>query len=180
MNVIWLDRRSGAEPLAYRVFASQWGEAFALWHGDTLCRLAFLDSDAERQQYLEQAGAFWACTPEPVEEGDRRVQALEQTLHAWPHSGDRPTPTLEVIGTRFQQEVWRSLLRTSPGQTFTYKQIARRLGNPSAAQAVGRAVGANPVALLIPCHRVLPASGGYGGYRWGVSRKKRILEAEGA
>ena len=179
MNVIWLDRRTGTEPLAYRVFATQWGEAFALWHGDTLCRLAFLDGDSQRQSHLEEAGSFWGCGPEPVEADDARLGVLEQTLSAWPDNNDGPTPTLEVIGTRFQHSVWRSLLRTRPGQTCTYRQIARRLGNPAAAQAVGRAVGANPVALLIPCHRVLPASGGYGGYRWGIDRKRRILEAEG-
>ncbi len=179
MNVIWLDRRTGNEPLAYRAFASQWGELFALWHGDVLCRLAFVDGDAERRSLLDEAGVFWGRSPEHVEEGDARLTTLERTLREWPHRGGWPAPTLEVIGTRFQQSVWRFLLRSSPGQTFNYKQIATRLGNPGAAQAVGRAVAANPVAMLIPCHRVLPANGGYGGYRWGISRKKQILEVEG-
>lgn len=179
MNVIWLDARTAEESLAYRAFASQWGELFALWHGDALCRLEFVDGDVERGSLLEEVTSLWGCAPEHLDEGDRRLTVLEQTLRNWPAPGDQSAPTLEVIGTHFQQSVWRFLLRSSPGQTFTYKQIAKRLGKPEAAQAVGRAVGRNPVAMLIPCHRVVPANGGYGGYRWGVSRKKRILEAEG-
>ena len=64
------------------------------------------------------------------------------------------------------------------GETRTYGDVARALGRPTAARAVARACGSNPVAMVVPCHRVLPAAGGVGGYRWGVERKKRILARE--
>lgn len=84
-------------------------------------------------------------------------------------------------GTNFQVQVWRALLAIPPGSLRTYAAIARGLGLPAgAARAVGNAVGANPVALLIPCHRVIRASGALGGYRWGLPRKAGLLAAEWA
>jgi AraC family transcriptional regulator, regulatory protein of adaptative response / methylated-DNA-[protein]-cysteine methyltransferase len=85
---------------------------------------------------------------------------------------------LDVIATPFQARVWQALLEVGPGATVSYGELATRIGRPTAFRAVGRAVGANPVALLIPCHRVVPATGGVGNYRWGVSRKRRLLSVE--
>jgi O-6-methylguanine DNA methyltransferase len=72
------------------------------------------------------------------------------------------------------------LTQIAPGQTATYAQIAAAVGQPGAARAVGAACAANPVALAIPCHRVVPAAGGSGGYRWGAARKRALLDAESA
>jgi AraC family transcriptional regulator of adaptative response/methylated-DNA-[protein]-cysteine methyltransferase len=85
---------------------------------------------------------------------------------------------LDVPGTPFEREVWEEIQRIPRGQTRTYAEIARRLGRPGAARAVGRACGRNRVALVIPCHRVVPAAGGRGGYRWGPERKRALLERE--
>ena len=85
---------------------------------------------------------------------------------------------IDPAGTPFQRRVWRALLEIGGGRTCTYGELARQIGQPGAARAVGRAVGANPLALLIPCHRVLPAAGGSGGYRWGAERKTVLLRAE--
>ncbi len=77
-------------------------------------------------------------------------------------------------GTEFQKAVWKEIGRIPAGQTSTYGAIARNIGKPRAARAVGRAVGANPIAILVPCHRVL-GSGGIGGYSPGISIKKSLL-----
>jgi AraC family transcriptional regulator of adaptative response/methylated-DNA-[protein]-cysteine methyltransferase len=74
--------------------------------------------------------------------------------------------------------VWQELLRIPAGCTRSYGEIARALGRPSAARAVAAACASNPVALVIPCHRVVAGDGGLGGYRWGVDRKKQLLERE--
>lgn len=84
-----------------------------------------------------------------------------------------PLP-LHVAGTNFQIAVWRALLRIPPGAVASYAQIAKALGAPRSARAVGNAIGANPVALLIPCHRVIQHSGALGGYRWGATKKLMV------
>jgi AraC family transcriptional regulator, regulatory protein of adaptative response / methylated-DNA-[protein]-cysteine methyltransferase len=85
-----------------------------------------------------------------------------------------------VTGTNFQLQVWRALLRIPAGHAVTYADIARTIGAPAASRAVGAAVGRNPVALLIPCHRVIRADGGLGGYHWGTDRKQALLAWESA
>lgn len=85
---------------------------------------------------------------------------------------------LDVRGTVFQRKVWEELLRIPAGETRTYQEIARAIGAPAAVRAVGSACGANPVALLVPCHRAVRTDGGLGGYAWGLGRKKRLLEIE--
>ena len=81
-------------------------------------------------------------------------------------------------GTDFQKSVWRALLDIPFGKQLNYKEIANQIGQPGASRAVGSAIAANPIALLIPCHRVIPASGGTGNYRWGPDLKLALLEAE--
>ena len=85
---------------------------------------------------------------------------------------------LDVEGTLFQSQVWRVLQGIPAGRTMTYAEVAGALGRPSAHRAVANACGANPVALLIPCHRVVRRGGGLGGYRWGVARKRALLAGE--
>jgi AraC family transcriptional regulator of adaptative response/methylated-DNA-[protein]-cysteine methyltransferase len=85
---------------------------------------------------------------------------------------------LDVQATAFQWQVWQALDAIPCGETRTYGDVARAIGRPRAARAVARACATNPVALAIPCHRVVPAAGGLGGYRWGASRKKAILARE--
>ena len=87
---------------------------------------------------------------------------------------------LDIRGTPFQRSVWDQLRAIPRGETRSYTEIARRIGRPRAIRAVGTANGANPVAIVIPCHRALRASGHLGGYRWGLERKRRLLELEAA
>ena len=85
---------------------------------------------------------------------------------------------LDVRGTAFQRRVWQALRRIPPGKTVTYAEIARRIGKPRAVRAVGQACGANPLAVAIPCHRVVRNDGGLSGYRWGIARKRELLGRE--
>ncbi len=85
---------------------------------------------------------------------------------------------LDVRGTAFQRRVWEELRRIPRGETRTYQQIAKAIGKPRAVRAVGSACGANPVALVIPCHRALRSDGGMGGYAWGVEKKAKLLALE--
>jgi len=82
-------------------------------------------------------------------------------------------------GTPFQRSVWRELLKIPYGKVKTYSEIARKIGNPRAARAVGNAVGANPIPIIVPCHRVV-ATNGFGGYSCGIEIKKKLLHIEGA
>jgi AraC family transcriptional regulator of adaptative response/methylated-DNA-[protein]-cysteine methyltransferase len=87
---------------------------------------------------------------------------------------------LDIGGTAFQQRVWQALLAIPAGTTATYSDIARAIGSPSAVRAVAGACGANAIAVAIPCHRVVRADGALSGYRWGVERKKTLLQREAA
>ena len=87
---------------------------------------------------------------------------------------------LDVQGTAFQQRVWQLLCKIPCGKTATYTQIARRLGRPSAVRAVASAIAANPIAVAIPCHRVIRTGGALAGYRWGIDRKAALLARESA
>lgn len=91
----------------------------------------------------------------------------------------RPLP-LHIAGTNFQINVWKALLRIPAGVVASYGQVAAAIGRPGAARAVGAAVGANPVAFLIPCHRVIRETGELGGYRWGIARKQVLHSWEAA
>ena len=88
-------------------------------------------------------------------------------------------PPLDLVGTVFQKSVWRALQKISPGQTQSYGEIARAIGRPKAVRAVGGACGANPVPVLIPCHRVLAANGNLGGFSGGLNWKRALLAREG-
>jgi AraC family transcriptional regulator of adaptative response/methylated-DNA-[protein]-cysteine methyltransferase len=85
---------------------------------------------------------------------------------------------LDLRGTAFQHRVWNALRRVPPGTTLSYTQLACRIGLPQGARAVARAVAANPVAILVPCHRVVRSDGSTGGYRWGLARKRALLARE--
>ncbi|MBJ6138095.1 methylated-DNA--[protein]-cysteine S-methyltransferase [Marinobacter litoralis] len=85
---------------------------------------------------------------------------------------------LALEGTAFQKKVWQALQGIPPGQTITYSELAIHLGKPKAVRAVANACGANQLAVIVPCHRVVRSDGGLGGYRWGIERKKALLNRE--
>ncbi len=108
--------------------------------------------------------------------GFERLVAQVVGLIAQPGIGhDLP---LDVRGTAFQQRVWQALRRIPPGQTASYADIAARIGSPKAVRAVAQACASNTLAVAIPCHRVVRSDGALSGYRWGVARKRALLERE--
>jgi len=134
-------------------------------------RLSFLDGRSDATE-IAATRVLWPHAEFTRDDAGARALAAR----IW---GDEPaTVPLAVPGTNFQVQVWRALLELEPGATVTYSALARQLGRPDGARAVGNAVGANPVAWVIPCHRVLKASGELGGYRWGATRKQMIRRWE--
>jgi len=101
-------------------------------------------------------------------------------LEALAGTAPRPDLPLDLQATAFQHRVWQELRAIPRGETRSYAEVARRLGAPRAARAVARACATNRVALLVPCHRVVESGGGLGGYRWGIDRKRALLDSEGA
>lgn len=123
-------------------------------------------TDAERELRELHADAFI-----------RRDPALRETARAILES---PPVDLDMRGTEFQLEVWRKLLEIPRGETRTYTQLAAELGRPLAVRAVARACATNRIGVLVPCHRVVGSDGSLRGYRWGVERKRALIEAEAA
>lgn len=114
-------------------------------------------------------------------EGDAQAEALAArvagAIEAPSRGLDLP---LDVGGTAFQRRVWEALREIPAGTTASYAEVARRIGAPGAARAVARACAANPVAVAVPCHRVVGSDGALSGYRWGAGRKRALLAREGA
>ena len=114
-----------------------------------------------------------------VEQGDDACSYIAATLAA--HVEDPSVPldfTLDARGTPFQIRVWKALRAIPTGMTVSYTELARQVGAPEAVRAVASACGANPVALAVPCHRAVSKDGSLGGYRWGVERKRALLDRE--
>jgi AraC family transcriptional regulator of adaptative response/methylated-DNA-[protein]-cysteine methyltransferase len=106
---------------------------------------------------------------------DNWINALEQHIAG---SGPRPDVPLDLYGTAFQLKVWRFLISVKDGAQVTYKDVAIGIDSPKSYRAAANACGANKVAVLIPCHRVLRGDGQLGGYRWGSERKQQLLDME--
>jgi AraC family transcriptional regulator of adaptative response/methylated-DNA-[protein]-cysteine methyltransferase len=105
------------------------------------------------------------------------VEAITRYLDAPAQNIDLP---LDIRGTAFQRRVWTALRRLRAGTTTTYTDLARRIGQPRAVRAVARACATNTIALAIPCHRVIRTDGNLSGYRWGLHRKRTLLDRERA
>lgn len=91
-----------------------------------------------------------------------------------------PRLPLDIVGTAFQRRVWEALMKIPVGETSTYAELATKIGHPRAVRAVAAACAANPVAVAVPCHRAVRSDGALGGYRWGLARKRDLLERETA
>jgi AraC family transcriptional regulator, regulatory protein of adaptative response / methylated-DNA-[protein]-cysteine methyltransferase len=114
-----------------------------------------------------------------LEGGDDAASYIAATVAA--HIDDPSVPldfTLDAQGTDFQKKVWKALRAIPAGMTISYSELARQVGAPQAVRAVAGACGANPIALAVPCHRVVPKDGSLGGYRWGKERKRALLNKE--
>lgn len=116
-----------------------------------------------------------------IEEGDSEIFVEAKRWLDFYFSGKQPdfTPKIDLCGTEFQKKVWTELLSIPFGQTATYGEIAKRVGCLS-AQAVGQAIGQNPILIIVPCHRIVASNGKLGGYSVGIERKIRLLKHEKA
>jgi methylated-DNA-[protein]-cysteine S-methyltransferase len=146
--------------------------------GDALVGLEFTDRTARRRELERHLRRHLG----PFETREVRDPAgARSRLEAY-FAGDRAALSgqkVQMHGTPFQLAVWRELRRIAPGRTLSYAALAARLERPRAIRAVGQANGHNPVSLFVPCHRVIAADGGLGGYGGGLERKRRLLEHEG-
>jgi AraC family transcriptional regulator of adaptative response/methylated-DNA-[protein]-cysteine methyltransferase len=144
-----------------------------------ICRLGFVTGNDEAAE-VRALAQDWPAAEMIFEPASTSAPAEQAFRFALGRNPDSEPPGLLVMGTNFQIKVWESLMRIPRGGVVSYQDVARAIGNPSAARAIGRAVGGNPIALLIPCHRVILKSGAIHNYRWGVERKRAILAFEQA
>lgn len=159
----------------YGFHATPFGECLIAVTARGICRLAFVGADGRGAQ-LAELERHWPRA---------RLSQDQETTARWVSSvfgrAERDKPLhLWVKGSNFQIKVWEALLRIAPGELVSYEQVARAVGLPRASRAVGAAVGANPVAVLIPCHRVIRKAGDFGDYRWGLPRKRALVGREAA
>lgn len=173
------EHRSGGTGLhiAFGFHESPFGCALIAFTQRGICALRFVERSDERiaRELLRDEWAQARLTLDPI-----RAGAIGKRIFG-PLSARAGKPlALLVRGTNFQLQVWRALLEIPAGALASYGDIAARIGSPRSARAVGAAVGANPIAYLIPCHRVIRESGHLGGYRWGAARKAAILGWEAA
>jgi AraC family transcriptional regulator of adaptative response/methylated-DNA-[protein]-cysteine methyltransferase len=168
------DFRRGGEGLTlrYGFHASPFGEAIAVVAPKGLAGLGWVDG-GDRAAALADMIRRW---PNARFEEDQAATApfASRAFDPAEWKPDRPL-RLVLIGTDFELRVWETLLSIPMGRATTYSDIARKLGKPQAARAVGAAVGKNPISFVVPCHRVLGRSGALTGYHWGLSRKQAII-----
>lgn len=172
-------RRHGAGlTIGYGIAATPWGRLLLAATDRGVCFVALGDEDeclVDELRIEFRRASIEPLPPARREEFDAWVRALVDHL-----SGTEPRVRLplDVCGTAFQQRVWRALCAIPRGATMTYTQLAEGLGAPTAARAVARACATNPAALAIPCHRVIRGDGSLAGYRWGIERKRALLDLE--
>ncbi len=164
--------------LARRVFETPVGRLTALASAEGLCALEF--DKVDRRTRLEGRRARW-FPPHEIDEGNQpALEAIARWLAAFfdGTSADASAVPLQFFGTPFEQSVWRRLLRIPAGETVSYGAIARALACPNGSRAVGLAVGSNPLAIVVPCHRVVGSTGSLTGYGGGLDRKRWLLAHE--
>jgi AraC family transcriptional regulator, regulatory protein of adaptative response / methylated-DNA-[protein]-cysteine methyltransferase len=167
--------KNGGRQLAinYSFAESPFGNLIVASTTKGICYMAF--QDEEKKALEDLVGKF------PNASFNRKLDLMQQNAlfifqNDWTKLKDI---RLHLKGTDFQLKVWESLLKIPMGQLSTYGSIAKKIKKPGASRAVGSAIGSNPVAFLIPCHRVIQSSGSFGGYMWGPTRKTAIIGWEG-
>ena len=167
-------KRGAGQRIQYGIVDSPLGRLLVAYTERGVCSVAIGDDDRGLERALRSQFA----------EAD--IHAAGPTIHEWISAIVRSIANktnvavpVDAQGTAFQWRVWKELQRIPRGTTLTYSEVAKKIGHPTAVRAVARACATNPVALVVPCHRVIREDGGLGGYRWGIERKKALLESEG-
>lgn len=163
-----------AAAIRYAIADSPLGRMLIAATDRGICAIQFANNDSDLLEGLKREFPFAARKPD-----DAALQAWTNALlHQMDgKAGDAALP-LDIRATAFQRRVWKYLQSIPFGATRSYRQVARGIGRPTASRAVARACATNPVAVAIPCHRVVLQDGALGGYRWGIERKKALLEIE--
>lgn len=161
--------RREAGSVRYTIADSPLGRMLVAATERGLCGLAFADSDEELADYLTRNFP----TAQRDDGHTLLVGPVSQLM-----AGEQVDLPLDIRGTAFQARVWNALRTIPRGRTWTYEQLAEAIGQPNAVRAVARACASNRIAVAIPCHRIVRKDGDLGGYRWGVERKRKLLEQE--
>jgi AraC family transcriptional regulator, regulatory protein of adaptative response / methylated-DNA-[protein]-cysteine methyltransferase len=168
--------KNGGENLSinYSIAESPFGNILVASTPKGICHLAFADDEQGALAELKQRypNASYKQIMDLIQQN-----ALYIFSHDW---SQLDQVKLHLKGTPFQLKVWEALLKIPAGSLSTYKTIARDIGNPNALRAVGSAIGQNPIAFIIPCHRVIQTSGSFGNYHWGTHRKTAMIGWESA
>ena len=162
--------------LGFARMATPMGDIEVVFDDDALLTLEFEDREGRARAWLERrfGTVELAAAADKLGIVERLHQFFDGNLHAL---GDIP---VRGYGTPFQEQVWSALRRIAPGSTTTYGALATEIGRPNAPRAVGAANGANPIAIVVPCHRVIGHDGHLTGYGGGLDRKRWLLRHEGA
>src|SRR5262245_19681603 len=168
-------RRGDGLEMVYGFHASPFGEALLIATRRGLAGLAFVDEDKgqTRQDTLAEMTRRWPKA-RFVAAPDRTAPFARLVFNPADWSRERPV-RLVLIGSDFEVRVWETLLKIPIGRAVSYGDIACHLGRPTAARAVGAAVGRNPISFVVPCHRVLGRDGSLTGYHWGLTRKRALI-----
>ena len=168
--------KNGGENLSinYSYAESPFGDILVASTPKGICHMAFADDETQALHKLQNNF--------PNAQLRQMVDLIQQNaLYIFTHDWSKLNKIkLHLRGTDFQLKVWEALLKIPMGQLSTYGSIANKIKNPNASRAVGSAIGSNPVAFLIPCHRVIQSTGAFGQYMWGVARKTAMIGWEGA
>ncbi|OMH27121.1 bifunctional transcriptional activator/DNA repair enzyme AdaA [Motiliproteus sp. MSK22-1] len=162
--------------LLYGIASTPFGAAFIAVTTKGICKFSFVDEESMSDR-LHILQSEWPQAE--LIEDQPEIASIVDKMFYQDASAAKPLSLL-VRGTNFQVSVWQALLSIPPGKVTSYGDIARAIGKPKAARAVGTAIGSNPIAFMIPCHRVIQKTGDLGGYRWGEIRKHAMLTRESA
>lgn len=165
--------RDGGKDLTFKfsIGNSILGDVLVISTDKGICKVVFLDEGSEELELFKQQYPKATYINE-------QIAAHQQVMAFLQGENTIGQIKLHLRGTAFQMQIWEALLQIPEGQLTTYGAIANQIGNSKASRAVGTAIGANPIAYLIPCHRVIQQSGVLGGYRWGLLRKQVLISKE--
>ena len=158
--------------LVYGVHGTPFGKCLVGVCEEGICHMSFFRTDSET--HLEEFRKVWQ-NPQNRRDDEKTAEVLRNLLF----SPEKRLSEILLLGTRFQLKVWEKLLEVQEGETLSYSELAESVGMSTAVRAVSNAVAGNPVAYLVPCHRVIGKTGDLHGYRWGLDIKRVILEYEG-
>ncbi len=164
MVVVFTDKKSCIRNIEYSFSPTAHGELLTAWCQGWLCYASFTEYLTREVALKEMRQLFPKAT-------------FALTTRTFDPTISRPERML-LVGTRFRHDVWRALLDVPHGTTITYSALASKANHPTAVRAVATSVGCNPISVVVPCHRIVPASGGIGNYHSGADIKRTLLQAE--